>query len=38
MELDLRVRGSMLEQDGVWKVFSYHRRRMLIEQRAATAH
>jgi hypothetical protein len=23
MELDLRVSGSMLEQDGAWKVFSY---------------
>ncbi len=23
MELDLRVCGSMLEQDGAWKVFSY---------------
>ena len=23
MELDLRVFGSMLEQGGVWKVFSY---------------
>ena len=23
MELDLRVCGSMIEQDGAWKVFSY---------------